>query len=200
MESPQHTFRHHRYLVVPSLVADPLLGFLRRYVVERAAAGLLKDDRQVPGTPAAYADPVMEHVLERVRPQVEDATGLRLFPTYSYVRVYKRGDVLARHADRPACEVSVSVNLGQELPGGDPGDNNIPWPLWIAGPVGQMAVHLNPGDALLYRGIECEHWREAFEGTRLAQVFLHYVDQTGPHREWKFDKRPGLRFGLPLPI
>jgi hypothetical protein len=45
---------------------------------------------------------------------------------------------------------------------------------------------------LLYRGIECPHWREAFEGDRQVQVFLHYVDQKGPLADWKFDKRPVL--------
>ena len=198
MESPQHAFDHHRYLVVPALVTGPLLGFLWRYIVERADAGYLRADEQVPDKRSAYADPVMEHLLERVRPAIEDATGLRLFPTYSYVRVYRHGDALARHSDRPSCEISVSVNLGQEPPG-TPG-KSVPWPLWIAGPAGQTAVRLNPGDALLYRGIECEHWRDAFEGTRLAQVFLHYVDESGPHREWRFDKRKSLGLTLPLPI
>ena len=49
-----------------------------------------------------------------------------------------------------------------------------------------------PGDALLYRGIELPHWREAFDGDRMAQVFLHYVDRDGPHRDWAYDKRARL--------
>jgi hypothetical protein len=65
------------------------------------------------------------------------------------------------------------------------------WPFWLEGPNGIVKLELSPGDGLLYRGIECTHWREAFEGTRLAQVFLHYVDQNGPHADWKFDKRKG---------
>jgi PKHD-type hydroxylase len=37
------------------------------------------------------------------------------------------------------------------------------------------------------------HWREPyFEGKWQAQVFLHYVDQNGPHAEWKYDKRESL--------
>jgi hypothetical protein len=36
------------------------------------------------------------------------------------------------------------------------------------------------------------HWREEFKGTWQAQVFLHYVDQNGPHAEWKHDKREKL--------
>jgi hypothetical protein len=51
-----------------------------------------------------------------------------------------------------------------------------PWPLWIEGPLGRAAVELGPGDALLYRGIECAHWREPFE--------------------YRFDRRPALGLGV----
>ena len=48
---------------------------------------------------------------------------------------------------------------------------------------------LSPGDGLLYRGIDVFHWREPFQGNRLVQVFLHYVDRNGPHADQKFDGR-----------
>jgi hypothetical protein len=53
-------------------------------------------------------------------------------------------------------------------------------------------VVLAPGDAVLYRGTECPHWREAFAGEYASQVFLHYVRQGGPHASWRFDGRPAL--------
>ena len=39
-------------------------------------------------------------------------------------------------------------------------------------------VELEEGDGLFYKGIETPHWRDKFEGSRLAQVFLHYVRRT----------------------
>jgi len=49
------------------------------------------------------------------------------------------------------------------------------------------------GDAVMYRGCDIYHWRESYkEGKWQAQVFLHYVDQDGPHAEWKYDKRESL--------
>ncbi len=193
IESPRQTFERQQYVVMRSAVANPLLGFLWRYVLERAQSGALQAiERDVTAAPGAYGDPVMEHVLERLRPSGEALTGVPLYPTYSYCRLYTHGDALASHRDRPACEISLSLNLGQEPP--------VPWPLWIRGPEGEHAVHLEPGDALLYRGMECEHWREPYDGVRLAQVFLHYVSQTGPHAAWKFDKRDGLALGRLLPI
>lgn len=150
--------------------------------VESNRVGL--GDLQVPDAPVVCRDPVLDALLENLRARVEQVTGFRLWPTYSYLRVYKRGSVLAAHRDRPACEISMTLNLGM--------DAEEPWPIWIAGPTGIAAVSLNPGDGLIYRGCDCYHWREPFAGNRLAQVFLHYVDQDGPNAEWKFDKRPAL--------
>jgi PKHD-type hydroxylase len=49
------------------------------------------------------------------------------------------------------------------------------------------------GDAVMYRGMDKYHWREPYtEGKWQAQVFVHYVDQNGPHAEWKYDKRESL--------
>ena len=78
----------------------------------------------------------------------------------------------------------MTLNLGMST--------DEPWPIWIAGPLGVASVSLNPGDGLIYRGCDCYHWREPFAGNHLAQVFLHYVDQNGPNKEWKYDKRPHL--------
>jgi hypothetical protein len=57
---------------------------------------------------------------------------------------------------------------------------------------GARSFNLETGDALLYRGIDLPHWREPFQGIQAVQVFLFWVDQNGPHAEWKYDKRPRL--------
>ncbi|HEX2761640.1 MAG TPA: hypothetical protein VHM27_14045, partial [Rhizomicrobium sp.] len=102
----------------------------------------------------------------------------------SFARVYKHGDVLSPHRDRNACEISISLNLGQQP--------DEPWPLYLRGHDNSVfAAILRPGDALMYRGIELSHWREAYQGEKLAQAFLHYVDRNGPHAGERFDRRPG---------
>jgi len=126
----------------------------------------------------------MESVLDWLRPSLEEVSGLALHPTYSFYRLYKHGDKLDKHHDRPACEISLSLNLGQEPA--------LPWPLWIEGSQGPISVALDPGDALLYRGVACAHWREPLMGRRVAQLFLHYVDRNGQYNAWKFDKRESL--------
>jgi hypothetical protein len=175
-------FERNRYVVLPSLLKPPSLNQFYGYACKRAlTARMVSGDEQVKGTPSAYGDFIMDGLLGSLQPDIEVACGFALFPTYSYFRVYKRGDTLAKHTDRPACEISISLCLGFE--------ERKSWPIWIEGPNGTSLVEMSPGDALLYRGMECPHWREAFDGERQAQVFLHYVDQNGPNVEWKFDKR-----------
>ena len=178
-------FALHGYVALPALIEPVLADYFWSYLHTKFASLLLSSgDRQVPHTPYGYGDPAFDGLLEYLRPQVEVRSGIALHPTYSYFRLYKRGDVLARHRDRPACEISVTLNLGQL-----PAD---PWPIYVERDDGPYAARLMPGDALVYRGCDCFHWREPYEGAELAQVFLHYVDRDGPHADQKFDRRPTL--------
>ena len=60
----------------------------------------------------------------------------------------------------------------------------------------ELPIHLHPGDIIIYRGCELEHWREPFEGDICGQVFLHYNHVNGPFANKNmFDGRPKL--GLP---
>jgi len=129
-----------------------------------------------------YADPLMEALLILKLKKMEEETGLELFPTYSFSRVYTYGAVLDKHKDRPSCEVSVTTMIGSS------GEE---WPIFIDG----VKVNLKPGDAVIYLGCEVEHWREEFKGDWHMQSFLHYVDKNGPYSHFQLDERPLL--GLP---
>jgi hypothetical protein len=185
------TFATRGYAVVRALVPPARVDAVREHLENRAALGSLRmdGDAQVPGTPSAHGDAVLDTLMDDLRPAVEFCTGLKLHPTYSYARLYRHGDELKPHRDRPACEISLSLNLGQV-----PADE--PWALNLEGPEGAIACVLMPGDVLLYRGIDLTHWRAPYGGESLAQVFLHYVDQDGPHAHEKYDRRAAL--GDPL--
>jgi hypothetical protein len=185
METTAIEFLAKWYVVERAFLDAAALSFFYRHALALANSSTIAlGDTQVADAPVAYGDPHLDTLLETVRSRVEHATGFRLLPTYSYLRVYKRGNVLEAHRDRPSAEISMTINLGMSA--------DAPWPIWIAGPKGIAPVSLNPGDGLIYRGCDCYHWREPFDGNHLAQVFLHYVDQNGPNTEWKYDKRPRL--------
>ena len=193
------------YKLIKEIIPKKLVDFIYQYFLNKRKVteklfearyispisrdwGIFTDD-QMPGTYSHYGDLVMETLLENVKPILEKETGLKLYETYSYARIYKKGDVLYRHKDRYSCEVSSTMNLG--------GDK---WPIFLepSGEIGTKGVKvlLNPGDMLIYRGCEMEHWREAFEGETCTQVFLHYNDASDEKAEQnKYDGRPFL--GLP---
>lgn len=173
---------------------------LKRLVNEKKT---IKDD-QCPLSEAIHGTTIFDKLLEDLTPHFEAASGLKLFPTYSYARLYNtQGEELKLHRDRPACEISATLTLDFE------GDV---WPIYMAHDatekdgifkIGQHDSHnyvkniseikMDIGDAVLYRGCDIHHWREPYkEGKCQAQVFLHYVDQNGPHAEWKYDKRESL--------
>ncbi len=176
-------FARQGYAVARGLVAPARVALLRLHLERRAAQGTMGQvDEQVPQTPAVYGDGEVDALMQDLVPAIESRTGLALYPTYSYARIYKHGDALAPHRDRSACEISISLNLGQ-VP-------DEPWALHV-GDDGFAAL-LAPGDALIYRGCDHTHWREPYAGRSVVQAFMHYVDRNGPHAGEKFDGRPSL--------
>ena len=186
----------NKYQVIKNAISYELANFIYNYfLLKRDAVKYMYDnnilydiglhgtwkDEQIPNTYSHYADNVMETLLMKVLPIMQQETGLQLIPTYSYARIYKNGDILHKHKDRPSCEISTTIHLG-----GDP------WSIFVEG----TEVLLDVGDMLVYSGCELEHWREPFEGNTCAQVFLHYNHVNGPFaKDNRFDKRPML--GIP---
>ena len=199
------SFKKNKYTILKKAISTELAAFVYKYFLnKRKSAKFLFDqkylspfnteygvwnDEQVPNTYSHYSDLVMETLLQDVKPVMEKHTGLKLSETYSYARIYKKGDVLARHKDRYSCEISTTLNLGGE-----------PWPIYLdpTGRTGQagIEVNLDSGDMLIYSGCELEHWREEFKGKDCGQVFLHYNNTKGKNAKAnQFDGRPML--GLP---
>ena len=217
------SFKKKKYQVIKGALSKELANFIFNYMMlQRDAVDFSvknnkvnphnpfigKEDEQVPGCYAKYGDWVMETLLQYMRPIMKKKTGMDLLPTYSYTRLYEKGNILHRHKDRESCEISTTLHLG--------GDE---WPIflnpypergYVYGPKrGEnetqaykptkdkgTRVDLKVGDMLIYAGCELEHWREPFEGKVCSQVFLHYNHANGPFAKTNlFDKRPML--GIP---
>jgi hypothetical protein len=209
------SFKEKKYIVIRNAISYELANFGYNYLLlKREAVKWMYDnnylspytpgfgtwmDKQIPNTYSQHADFFMETLLMKVLPVMQEQTEMTLVPCYSYTRIYKKGDILKRHSDRPSCEISTTLHLG-----GDP------WSIFLD-PTGQktvideekqihtpnapkgISINLAPGDMLVYSGCELEHWREPFEGEHCGQVFLHYNNIDGPFgTKNKFDRRPML--------
>lgn len=136
-----------------------------------------------------YADPLIEVILNSSKEAVENATGRELIPTYSFSRIYQPGERLYPHVDRPACEISVTVNVATK------GEIS---PIYTQYGKNNPEEHLlNPGDAVIYLGCDVVHWRHPMkEGQLNVQFMLHYVDKHGNNTKHAKDRRPGYGFDL----
>lgn len=89
---------------------------------------------------------------------------------------------MKKHKDRPSCEVSCTLTL-------DKSEDTGIWPIFIEQDEEDIPVHLDIGEAMIYRGCETKHWREELEGEYSSHVFLHYVEENGENASYQFDKR-----------
>ena len=212
------SFKTKKYQVIRQALSKELANFIFNYMMlQRDAVDFMvknnkvnpynpfigiRIDKQIPGAYSKYGDWVMETLLQYMRPIMKAKTGMDLVPTYSYTRLYEKGNILKRHKDRPSCEISTTLHLGGDL-----------WPIFLdpsgadfvineeaqtikpGAPKG-VRVDLKVGDMLINSGCELEHWREPFQGNVCSQVFLHYNHAHGPFATTNlYDKRPML--GIP---
>jgi len=154
------------------------------------------NDTQAPGAFSLYGDPIMDSVLELGTTKLQYLTGIKLMPTYSYHRLYVQNNDLKRHKDRPSCEISATLCLGYDTSNLSKEHKDWNWPMFISKEDGGKGtpLHMKPGDIIVYRGCEVEHWREPYPGLNHAQLFLHYNEIDGQFQN-VYDGRPLL--GLP---
>ena len=212
-------FKKKKYTVIRQAISKDLAAFVANYFLmqkqvydtcrqakyfspfETIIGYYEGENEQIPNTYSQYANIAMETLLLKCQPGMEKATGLKLYPAYTYARIYKKGDELKRHKDRFSCEISTTMNLaGNDWPIYLSPNENVGAPdgknITTASKAKGIRVDLKPGDMLVYRGVELEHWREKFKGKECVQVFLHYNDRKTPGaKDNMFDKRPHL--GLP---
>ena len=166
-------------------------------------------ESQVEGSLARYNHPQYRKIHSGIRLKLEKILGRKLYNTYYYDRYYFPGQELTRHADRDACEISVTLHISTNL--------EEEWPIWIKTPdvyknkdkrelltVGEnRSVSLQAGDGMIYKGCERPHWRDRMPGTlqtQLAlfnnssisplyyhQIFFHYVLQDGERAHCAWD-------------
>ncbi|HET7922259.1 MAG TPA: SEC-C metal-binding domain-containing protein [Gammaproteobacteria bacterium] len=175
-------FQRSKYVVAPAVLSPQSAFLAANYaLMQQHWPQYYEFEKNFGAAIGRYADAFTETLLAQLKPVVEQVTGLKLLPCYSYLRIYGRGAVLEKHLDRPSCEISTSLTLGFNAP-------DI-WPLCVNADGEDKILKLAPGDMLVYRGADVPHWRTPFEGEFWVQTFLHYVDANGEYADFKFDGR-----------
>jgi hypothetical protein len=166
-------FNKNGYIHISKFLPIEFCQFFTHVLMRQEHLEGKKGDNQIPNAKAILDHEVMfETLQERFWPVIEQVAGEELLPTYAYARLYSNGDVLEKHTDRPACEVSVTIQLGRS--------HHYAWPIYMGG----NRFDLGEGDAVVYSGCDVEHWRDKCDGPKdyySGQVFLHYVKKNGQH-------------------
>ena len=177
-------FSTYGYCLIKNVLSQEILDLVTQYSLFDEMQDFSADGVQVPNAHSKYADPLMESILLKLHPIMEENTNLRLHPTYSFYRVYRYGDELTVHKDRPSCEISATLCFNYSYD-----DEKYSWPIFMNG----FRADLKPGDMIVYKGCELDHWREKFNSNVNdwhVQGFFHYVNADGPFKDYKFDNRP----------
>lgn len=176
-------FDHNKFIVFRDFFnIKHVERMAKRMMFLKRTNNLVVDD-QCQLSSSVYADTVNSEYQELYRNKLENLIGYTLHPTYNYCRVYSPKEILKRHSDRPSCEISITATLEYDT------FDDEPWDLYVEP---DIKIKLYPGDALVYKGCEIEHWREKFIGVYQTQVFMHYVDANGPYAGCKYDFRTSL--------
>jgi hypothetical protein len=174
----KHEIIKNNYIYIPEFVSRQEANVLAKEFQEYAVVNCAGDP-QVPNSLSKLNFISFIRLLVKKAPEVSCFLGEDVLPTYTYSRVYKNGAVLERHRDRPACEISVTLNLSKSHD----------WPIYFQRSDGtETPVELEPGDAILYLGCVADHWRNNFSGEEYTQVFMHYVRAYGENSWAFFDK------------
>tara|TARA_B110000503_G_scaffold65815_2_gene103343 strand:- start:2747 stop:3355 length:609 start_codon:yes stop_codon:yes gene_type:complete len=190
-------FKQDKYVHLQELIPLDLCRVVTQYALIKEDVEFTPEPieySQVANAHSVYADTLMETMLHFLHPHMEKQTGLSLCPTYTYYRVYRPGMDLKPHMDRPSCEISTTVCFGINY-NDKPTDYR--WGMYVHPGI---MIPQNPGDLLIYRGCEVEHWREPFDagaGSYQVQAFFHFIDKNGPYYpEFAYDNRPRLGWKL----
>ena len=165
------------YRIVDDLLTAEQCAFLRQAMDRSRDSGKMRvaDHRAYRGPNNQYAPLPAQMFLGSLTSRMSALVGRELLPSFSFWRIYRQGDVLNRHKDRNACEVSVTISL---MPNRE--DREI-WPIDVTDLHGcSHSIKLPLGSGLLYQGTEVDHWRNPLTIPEHYQMFLHYVVADGP--------------------
>jgi PKHD-type hydroxylase len=181
-------FDKNRFIYLSGVLSKEVCEHLTKHMFDLYNQGKLVKDEQCPLSNSVYGNPVFDKILGDLAAPLSSQLGVELLPCYTYARIYRPGEVLKRHTDREACEISGTMTLGF-----DPGSEL--WPIFFGKDATDEVgtpINIDVGDLVMYRGNELTHWRPEYKGLWQVQVFFHFVDANGPHKDHAFDKRPAL--------
>lgn len=186
-------FKENGFLVVRNYL-DQIgldLSVLQEYFYLKFSSSKCSSGKFTPGSFNYYSDLLTETILRLSKNKFEEYTQYSLLPTYSFTRLYVKGNKLVKHTDRKAAQISATLCV-------DISDQEYPSTIYMSKTEKDedaTSLILHPGDLCLYDGSKMWHWRDRIKNDWLLQSFFHYVDADGDKKNLIYDQRSNL--GMP---
>lgn len=112
-----------------------------------------------------FGDDILTHLI----PMHQRWAGVELQPVAAYgMRIYREGQRVEMHIDRPATHVISSMMVVAQ-------DVDAPWPLHLDVDDRRHELYVQPGQMLLYEGASCPHGHlVSFAGRSYVIALFHY--------------------------
>ena len=186
VQAPREFFKNNGYVILDNALSKEQCKELSDYMFQMFDDSKTEKDAQCPYSDSIYGAPKFDELLQSMAKPIGDHIGKKLLPTYTYCRIYRPGEVLKMHKDRPSCEYSATLTLGYE--------GKHVWPIFMDEEK-RIKLELEVGELVVYDGCNVAHWRPEYKGTWQVQLFLHYVDAEGQYKDHYADGRK--EFGKP---
>lgn len=168
----------HGYYILRDLIPPQHLAYLREYLRDLHAQGYFFDgDDMLQERFAIHNEPLMMWLHGQVFQQIVRIAPIPIKPSYTYLGIYHSNAVMESHSDRPQCvwNVTLAMDMEPELSGDDT------WPLILEPESGDIPLHLNMGDGVLYAGERIKHRRDQLpDEQRFTAGIFHFV-----HRDFE---------------
>lgn len=173
LRAPDEMFAAKSYCTVPPLIAQADVAALNLFYDSLLDGDWLELNTRESKRYVIHNDPAARRVQAALTPFFSALTGQALKPSYTYASEYCDNSGLARHTDRPQCEVTFSLYLDYRPA---PAGQQSPWPLIVQTSEGDVPCYQPRGGGTLIRGRVLPHYREPLPpGHRARMVFFHYV-------------------------
>lgn len=178
LQSCREHLEEHGYWVLRDLIPPQHLAYLRQYMRDLLENGYFSDgDDMLQERFAIHNEPLMMWLHGQIFQQVKRIAPIPIKPSYTYLGLYHSNAVMDSHSDRPQCvwNVTLAVDMEPERSGTES------WPLILEPPEGDIPIHLNLGDGVLYAGERVAHRRDRLpDGERFTACIFHFV-----HRDYE---------------
>lgn len=171
----------HGYVIIPDfidrcLAIDATSHFLTDLRQHKGGLG----DCMAPRSYWAYNCPVFLMMNHFYCEKVSKLVGKDLVPTCAFSRLYMHKDKMKPYSERTACEYTVAITLEYDKQ----------YSSVMIDKYNGDHVTLTPQlcDAIIYKGIELEQYKNEFEGKYYIECLLHYVDKNGEYSFKSYDQ------------